>query len=261
MKRILASGIVLAVLGSATVLASADAAPHHARPSARAGTFTVTASVNKTEPLVGSRVRIKGSVKPAAPGARVSLQVRYQDKKQWRTVGSTTLSAASRYKFTEKVTSVRERKYRVVKAAGPHRGAGHSPSVKVTVFEWLALIALNPVTGQNLAEAGTIRINGTAYPSSIAGAGTVNGSIAYNINRDCTQLDAVYGLSDSSPTVGSAKITLSADGVPKHIGGYALAQAQRVVTDDTGVFRIEFLTAPQGGGIPAIGTPKVLCSF
>ncbi len=263
MKRTLAAGIVLsAALSSATALVSADAAPSpHARPSAKAGAFTVTAGVNKTEPLVGSKVKIKGSVKPAAPRARVTLQVRYPDQKQWKTIDSATLSAASKYQFKDKVTSVRERKYRVLKPAGPNRAAGHSPSVKVTVFGWRDLTSLNPVTGQYLVESGATLINGNSYPSSITGSGTANGSIAYNLNRDCTRLDAVYGLGDSSPSGGSTIITLTANGVQKHTGAYALAQAQRVVTDVTGIFRIEFTSAPQNGGVPAIGTPKVLCSF
>ena len=60
MKRTLAAGIVLAALSSATVLASADAAPSPTRPSAKAGIFQVTASVNRTEPVIGKKVKIKG---------------------------------------------------------------------------------------------------------------------------------------------------------------------------------------------------------
>jgi hypothetical protein len=262
MKRTLATGIVLSALSIAATLVPADAAPTlHARPSAKAGSFTVTAGVNKTEPLVGSKVKIRGSVKPAAPGSRVTLQVRYQDQKAWKSIDSATLSGASRYKFKDKVNSVRERKYRVLKPAGPNRNAGRSPSVKVTVFGWRDLTSLSPVTALYFVESGTTLINGNSYLSSITGAGTGNGSIAYNLNRDCTRLDAVYGLGDSSPSGGSTTITLTANGVQKHTGAYALAQAQRVVTDVTGIFRIEFTSAPQNGGVPAIGTPKVLCSI
>jgi hypothetical protein len=47
----IAAGVVLATSLSATVLDSADAAPgHHALRTARAGAFTVTASVNESEP-------------------------------------------------------------------------------------------------------------------------------------------------------------------------------------------------------------------
>ena len=141
-----------AALSSATALASADAATHHARPSAKAGAFKVTASVNKTEPLVGSKVKIKGSVKPAAPGARVTLQVRYQDQKRWKTIDSATLSAASKYKFKDKVTSVRERKYRVVKPAGPNRAAGHSRVAQGDRVRLARPHLALPATAANLAE-------------------------------------------------------------------------------------------------------------
>jgi hypothetical protein len=88
----------------------------------------------------------------------------------------------------------------------------------------------------------------------------VSSSISYNLNRDCKELDAVYGISDSSASTGSATITLTADNVVKHTAPYALTQAQRVVTDVTGVFRISIAASPIGG-IPAVGSPKVLCSF
>jgi hypothetical protein len=265
MKRILAAGIVLAALSSATVLASADAATHHARPSAKAGAFTVTASVNKTEPRVGTKVKIKGSVKPAAPGSRITLQIRYQDQNQWKTIDSTTLSAASTYKFKDKITSVRGRKYRVVKPAGPHRDAGHSPSVKVTVFEWRDLTSLEPATASAMSETLYVDFGGVRYPNSLRsyyfGPQSPNVSIEYNLNRACKFFRGTAGLDDSTPSGGSAVVSLATDGTARYSGTFGLTQSAPVAFDVTHVFRLTVGAANSLGGIGAVGTPQVLCSF
>ena len=260
MKRTVARIAILAVaLSGSTALASADAATRdHAHRTAQASAHEVTIRVDKTEPVLNSKVEIKGSVSPAAPGAAVALHVRYQGRHHWKTIDSGRLNSASKYRFKDKVGSVRTRKYRVVMVAGANRSAGHSPAVKVTVFGWRNLTSLDPVIGQNLYESGKATINGVPYESSITGG---TGRLDYNLVRDCKRLDAVYGLSDSSEAAGSTTLALTADGVLRHAGAYALTQAQHVVTDVTGVFRVTFSASATAGGVAAIGTPKVLCSF
>ena len=173
MKRILAAGIVLAALSSsATALASADAATHHALPSAKARAFQVTATVNKTEPLLDSKIKIKATVKPAAPGAAVTLQVKYDGRKSWKTIGHKRLSAASRVTFKDKAGSVRSRVYRVVKPADSRHGAGSGKAPKVTVYGWRALTSIEAVSSMAMFEGGSVSINGTAYPNSITGSPT-----------------------------------------------------------------------------------------
>ncbi len=266
MKRTFAAGIVLAVLSSAAALASADAATHHARSSAKAGAFTVTATVNKSEPLTGSKIKIKGSVKPAAPGSRVILQVRYQDQKRWKSIDSTTLSAASKYKFKDKVTSIRERKYRVVKPAGAHRGTGHSQSLKVTVFGWRDLASLSPVALADFMP-GDIKMNGVDYPGSLTTFGhptppsPPTHTNDYNLDRHCTAFRGVAGVDDRSPTAGSAQISLSTDGTLRYSGHFGLTQTAPVSFDLTNVFRLTVTGSAADGGVPALGTPQVLCSF
>jgi hypothetical protein len=263
--RTIAAAVALAVTSlGATVLASADAAPsHHA--AARGGSFTVTASVNKSEPLQGDKIKIKGSVRPAAPGARVTLRLRYENKKKWKTVATGTLSARSRFKFKDKVTTVRPRKYRVVKPAGPNRAGGHSPSLQVTVFGWRDLTSLNPVISSGFVEYEKgVKMNGVAYPNSlrypVQYPGTPN-SIDYNLNRACKSFRGVVGLDDSSPATGSAWISLSTDGIPQYAGYFALTQTAPVSLDLTNVFRLTAQAVPDFGGLAAVGTPQVLCSF
>jgi hypothetical protein len=264
-RTTIAAGVALAAALSATALASADAAPGHHATAARAGTFTVSASVNKAEPLQGSKVKIKGSVKPAAPGAKVTLQLRYADQKKWKTVATDTLSGKSKFTFKDKVSSVRERKYRVVKAGNQNRGAGHSKSLKVTVFGWRDLTSLSPATLSGFGEyENGVKMNGVAYPNSLRSytpypPGSPN-SIDYNLNRACKTFRGVAGLDDSSPASGSTTIQMSTDGTLRYTGSFALTQSAPVTFDVTKVFRITVSATPTNGNA-AVGTPQVLCSY
>jgi hypothetical protein len=168
-RTTIVAGIVLATTLSATALASADAAPGTpASSAAKAGAFKVTATVNKTEPLEGSKVKIKGSVKPAVPGATVTLQLRYADQKKWKNLATDKLSGQGRFRFKDKVSSVRERKYRVVKKASAGHAAGHSKSLNVTVFGWRDLTSLSPATATLFGEWQTgVKMNGVEYPDSL----------------------------------------------------------------------------------------------
>ena len=262
--RTLVLGVVLATsFSGATALASADAATsHHTTRADRAGAYKVTAKVNKTDPLLNSKVKIKGAVSPGAPGAAVTLQVRYQDQKKWKTIDTARLNNASKYKFKDKVGSVRERKYRVIKAASANRSAGRSPALKVTVFGWRTLTSLTPATTAGVAEVDNATINGVTYPSSLRSVGLPSGSsIEYNINRDCKAFRGTAGLEDSSPSGGTGVVSLLADGFTKYSGGFGLAQAAPVYFEVPNVFRLTVNTTTTGGGIAAVGTPEVLCSF
>jgi hypothetical protein len=266
MKRTVAAALILAALSSATALASADAATsHHATRTARAGAYVVDARVNKTEPLQDSKVKIKASVSPAAPGAAVTLQVRYQDQKRWKTIGHGRLNGKSKVTFKDKVGSVRERRYRVVKPAGDNRGAGQGSTPKVTVFGWRTLTSLDTVFAVGMFETAQVTLGGTSYPDSITSFNNVPppgpNHIDYNLNRDCKTLEARYGLSDSSPSTSTASLSLVADNVATFSGSYGLTQSQLVTTDVTNVFRITVNSTVTGGGIAAVGSPRVLCSF
>ena len=254
-------GLVLALaLTGASTLAPADAASdHHTRP-AKAGSFQVTASVRSDEVVKGEQVKIKGSVTPAAPGARVSLLVRYADQKQWKTIGHATIRSNGTFSVKDEAGSVRARKYRVVKPAGQGRGAGRSHPMKVTVFGWRTLDSLQPLGGNTIAEGGSATINGQTYASSLKGPLNA-GRIEYNLNRDCLQLDAVYGIDDSSQLGASAVLSVFGDGVQKHSAAYGLTQAQQLTVDLSDVFRLAVTSTQTGGAVPAVGTPKVLCSF
>jgi NPCBM/NEW2 domain-containing protein len=265
--RSIAASVVLATaLSSATALASADAATSpQAHRTERAGSYVVDARVNKTEPLQDSKVKIKATVSPAAPGASVTLQVRYQDQKRWKTLDHGRLNGSGKVTFKDKVGSVRERRYRVVKPAGAGHGAGQGTTPKVTVFGWRTLTSLNPVFAVGMFETSQVTVGGTSYPDSVASSSSVTppgpNHIDYNLNRDCKSLEARYGLSDSSPSTGTASLTLLADDVSKYTGTFGLTQSALVTTDITNVFRITVNSTVTNGGIAVVASPRVLCSF
>jgi NPCBM/NEW2 domain-containing protein len=262
----IAASIVLATaFSSATALASADAATSHhpsaaAAPTSTARAYQVTAKVDETEPLLDTKVKIKATVSPAAPGSTVTLQVRYEDQKRWKTIATGRLSNASKYTFKDEVGSVRERKYRVVKTASAGRAAGHSAALKVTVFSWRTLDSIPPLPGATIYASGSAAMNATTYAHSLKGT-LSPGRVEYNLNRDCKQLDAVYGIDDSSQLGASAVLSVLADGTQTFSGSFSLTQAQHAITDVTGVFRLAITSSQSGGGVPAVGMPQVLCSF
>lgn len=261
-------GVVLATsFSGATALASADAASsHHARQSDRAAAYKVTAKVNKTDPLLNAKVKIKATVSPAAPGSAVTLQVKYEDQKKWKTIDHGRLSGSSKVTFKDKVGSVRERRYRVVKPAGSGRGAGSGDTEKVFVFGWRDLTSIPVATASNIQKVDSLSMNGVAYANSLRSyigyppPGNT-GSIEYNLNRGCKSFRGTVGLADTSPTSSTATIQLSTDGAPRFSGSYALTQTAAVAFDVTKVFRLSVATSTTGNGQAAVGTPQVLCSF
>ena len=264
MKTTIAAGLVLAALLSATALASADATPStHPAEHARAGAYRVSASVNKTELLLNSFVKIRANVFPAAPGAEVTLQVKYEDRKSWKTIDRGRLSSAGRVTFKDKVGSVRERRYRVVKPADAGHGAGHGAAPRVKVFGWRDLTSLSPATSSTFFEESSSTINGVAYPSSLRGHLSYYPSpmTDYNLNRDCKAFRGVVGLDDNSPAAATATIRVSTDGTQRYSGSFALTQAAPLAFDITQVFRLSVSATGTGNGVAAVGHPQVLCSF
>jgi hypothetical protein len=268
MRRNLVAGTLLATaLSSATVLASADAATSNRDGAQRAAhSYQVVAKVNKTEPMVNDKVKIKATVKPAAPGASVTLQVKYDDQKQWKTVDHGKLNGKGKVTFKDKVTSPRVRKYRIVKPADSKAGTGSGETEKVFVYGWRDLTSISAATGSNITTSDSLTMNGVAYPRSfVSYAGDPppgnTGSLEFNLNRECKAFRGTVGADDRTPTSGTATIQLSTDGAQRYSGSFALTQSAAVAFDITKVFRLSIATATTGGGVAAVGTPQVLCSF
>lgn len=253
----------MAVVGGAAASAAAVAETQAPGPSS----FTVTATVNHNEPIVGHNIKIKGTVTPAAPGATVKLQLRYTGHDKWKNVDTATLTQASKFKFKDKVTTVRERTYRVVKPAGAHRAAGHSLGAKVTVYGWRDLTTLKPATLQGMGEVNKTVINDVTYNNSvIAYEGYQQPTydkyfIEYNLARHCKAFRATVGLADTSPSASSAQVILLTDGTTMYDGTFRLTESAQVYFDVTGAFRITITAVPTADGIAAVGHPQVLCNY
>lgn len=264
--RTLALGVVLATaLSSATALASADAATSTRTASAaRAGAYQVTAKVNETEPLLDTKIKIKATVRPAAPGSAVTLQVKYEDRKRWKTIDHGRLSNASKVTFKDKVNSVRERVYRVVKPSAEGRAAGRGTTETVTVYGWRSIIGLDTVTAVGIRPVSVMHINGTdhGYGLQAYGPDPETGRLyESNLNRGCTQFRATAGLDDTSPSTGTGSVQISTDGTPRYSGAFGIGQSQPVAFTVTDVFRMSITMTATNGGIPALGHPELLCNF
>jgi len=280
-KSVVALATMVVVSGAATGAtgAAARADPQHfTQPK----TYTVTATVNQSEPILGHHLKIKGTVSPASPGATVKLQLRYAGHATWKNVDTAILSGTSKYKFIEKVTTLRERSYRVVKPASARVAAAHSPGAKVTVFHWRDLTSLAPATHEGMGEVDSTSIYGVLYQHSLVAYEEYQlptaepASIEYNlcttarcpseyrphgISLHCKALRATVGLADSSPYDSSARITILTNGTPRFDGTFGLTQSTEVTFDLTGVFRITFGAVSTADGIAAIGQPQVLCNY
>jgi hypothetical protein len=264
---------LLAGLGTAATTSGAQAQStvKAGATAPKAAKYEVTATVSSTEPEQGDRIKIRGSVKPGRAGAKVVLQKRYGTTGKWKKADTDTLNSRGKFKFTEKVGSVRFRQYRVVKPADDRRRAGRSKKLGVTVFGWRDLTSLAPVAANGTWETGSVTINATDYKQSIVGNNTGNtGSIAYNINRACKRFEGRAGLSDTSAITATGDIRLNGDTALLYQNSFGLTQSAAVGVDITGVFRItvdwtssntEGTPENQSGAVIAVGSPRLLCSF
>lgn len=263
----LLAGVLTAGALAAGAAAPATAAGHStADGSARAAAYSVSIKVNDTEPDLKDTIKVKGTVGPGSVSGSVKLQVRYEGQNRWKNVDAVTLRNGGKYTFREKVKTVRERTYRVVKPASGRRGTGVSDKVKVTVYAWRDLTTLQPATVNGIYEEKSVALNGTSFSDSLVEGAfypgrPATGTVEYNLNRDCTDLTGVAGLSDSSPVGGTSTVAIATDGVSKFSQAFGLTQSAPVALDVTDVFRVSFSTTSQNGGRGAVGEPQVRCSF
>jgi hypothetical protein len=115
----------LAFAGSSTL------GPSSSGPFPVAVSQAVTARVDRTTVATGQATHLSGSVVPAAPGRRVELQ--REDGGTWRTVGSTRLGAASRYRFTIVAGPPGLIRYRVFIRGNARNAFGTSPTRRLRV--------------------------------------------------------------------------------------------------------------------------------
>jgi hypothetical protein len=259
---------LLAGLGTAATTTTSEAVT--GETATKATKYEVTATVSRTEPEQGEKITIRGSVAPGKKGAEVVLQKRYGTSGKWTKAGTDTLNGKGKFKFTEKVDSVRFREYRVLKPADDKAKSGKSKRLGVTVFGWRNLTSLDPVSVTATSEVGSVGINGNTYEQSIVANSVNSGSIAYNVTRACKSFQGHAGLKDTSPLTATGDVKILTDTTQKYANSFGVTQSAPVSLDLTGVFRITIEWAShntagteedQSGALVALGTPRVLCSF
>lgn len=247
---------------SLALTAPAQAAPDHA--SEKAGTYSVSASINETTAIGKETVlKIRGRVSPKAAGEKVVLQQRVDGKKKWKATGTTKVKANGTYKVTDDPSTPGTREYRVVKPASHGYGQGISKTLEVEVYSWGRLTSRTAGPLTNMGYRG-VTIGTEYFGQSLATvtAGSPS-SVEYTLGRKCTELRATYALTDDSATGATGSVTISADG--SVLGSHALSVGT-IVADDTidldGVFRlrIDATASATPAAITAIATPEVLCT-
>jgi len=130
----------------ATVLIGCVLAMAGSGVAAAASSYRVSATAGPATALVGTSIAVTGSVRLAAPGARVVLQRYYSGA--WHSVKSATLSSTSAYRF--RVTapaSPATWSLRVVKPAGRYaRGVSPTRTVRVVSTAYRVDVTLTPAT-------------------------------------------------------------------------------------------------------------------
>lgn len=264
-SRVLLSAATVVALGT-TVLTSGSVVAAEGGARQSGNPYTVTAKANRTELVLGQRVKISGKVEPAAPGKKVVLQQRIGDK-PWKDQGTATLNRRSRFEVVDKPTTLNPRKYRVVKPASRKHARGVSKSIAVSVHQWHDLYDLEVRDSQYMYKTKSLTIDTVEYPSSIYGryypANDPTGFMDFNLERQCIRLTSTFGMSDDADTGSSVKIDVVGDGANLYSGTFSLLESQARTIDLHGVFRLgfEYEALTDAAAVPAVGSPRVLCSF
>ncbi|MDR7252706.1 hypothetical protein J2X46_001682 [Nocardioides sp. BE266] len=240
------------------------ATPSTAAP-AKAGSYTVTAKVNKTMAIgKETTIKVKGRVTPKAAGQKVILQQRVGNKKSWKATGDAKIKSNGTYKLTDVPSTAGKRQYRVVKPASNGIRKGVSKALDVEVYSW------SPLTARPVGPLQNVEFNGATiatdyYSASIVTVTpNVNGSIEYTLGRKCLQLRATYALTDQSASTASGAVAVSADGVVLANPSLNVGTVVQQTLDIEDAFRIRFdlataVTSPSVA-YTAIGSPEVLCT-
>ncbi|RYB95129.1 hypothetical protein EUA93_12715 [Nocardioides oleivorans] len=246
---------------SLALTAPAQAAPD--QPSRKAGTYSVSASVNKTTAIGKETVlKIRGRVSPKAAGEKVILQQRVDGKKKWKATGTTKVKANGTYKVTDDPSTPGTREYRVVKPASNGFGQGVSKTLEVEVYAWQKLLSRQSGPRVNLDPTGvTIGADYYAYSLATVTAGTPS-SVEYTLGRKCTDLRTTYALTDASPTGSSGQVVVTADGAVKASHALAVGTIIDGTLDISDVFRLklDLTTSASPAAIAAVAKPEVLCT-
>ena len=260
-KSLISVGVV--ALATASSIA-AWSGPASAQPSERGSkAYAVTAAAKKAEVILGKKVKIVGKVSPKAVGKVVKLQQRTDPKKKWRNQRTAKVRKNGTFKLKDKPTTVAARFYRVVKPGDRKRRKGVSKPIEVTMFRWLDL-GKQTYRASSQMWWGDATMNLVEYPNSLIGVSSATtGFRDYNLGKRCTRFTATVGLSDSSNTDSVSTLWVKNADTVIFSQPFTFTEYQEVSLPIDDVFRLAvgFDQAAESAGVPAFGSPKVLCSF
>ncbi len=256
---------VLATLlvGGLAAAALTTTAPAGAADQERAAApWNVTLKANAKEAVQGEEITLKGRVAGGEKGQKVTLQLQYEGRKSWSNLGKTKLNASGKFKTTDKLSTTRDRTYRVLVPADKTHSKGLSKGRFVESYGWRWLGSFVSSAQENVI-VSSLPINGEVYDHTIFANRIAKTAYAeYTLGRKCTQLETTFGLSDQTTTGGQATIKLTLDGAAAFEKTYGLGQSDLGTFDVEGVYRLRLDFAQVVGTPetePAAGAAQVLC--
>jgi hypothetical protein len=218
MRKLVAAGAM--ALGIATLPVTAA----HAK-----ATWLVTVQASRTTVNVGQKVTFTGSVKPGgkAAGLKVVLQERFKPGAKWQDQSKDKVNGKGRYTLSDKPSANTQHAYRVVMPAAGKHSKGVSRTIKVTVYDWVALSTL-PNVNQDGLYFGSVDINGKTYDDSVrSDRADRTASVEVNLGHKCDAMRSTFGLADYSTTGGQAEVGVLSDGTSVYDKVFDLEQTEQ----------------------------------
>lgn len=267
--RVGVAGLVVVLVAAGLTAPAAAASPTHDR---RAAVAKPTLTASRTTLLSRQSLVLAGKVKPARKGTVVVLQKLVRDAKKWETEARLTTGRGGAFRYVDKPARGGVRRYRViVPKAGKVRQRVSKP-VKVTVYRWQSLAAVEVRAQTATSVVDQVMINAVRYGPALVGYRTdyQQGFYDWNLNRACLRLETRIGNSDDSDDLAIANVSLVADGSTLYARSFGLAESEATTLDLTGILRLAFRwTSTNPGGTPqdqtgasaTLAGPRVLCAF
>jgi hypothetical protein len=228
-------------------------------------------SIPKGTMSLPETMKVTGTV--AGAGATTVLLYQYSGTRwvHW----TSAKVVAGRYSVTYKPVSAGGHAIRVTTPKTTRHAAGTSAKKYVTVYRWQYLSNWADTPRQVAQSAWysldrVANINGRVYlhsPVDVHDSLGQTGSVEYNLSRGCLTFRMAAGVTDESPSGGSAQLEIQTDTVPIWAQTMTLGQNQDVSLNVNGSLRLRLqdtIVSDLSGWdyiYAAFGNARVLCRF
>lgn len=187
---------------------------------AQAAAYKVTASISTGSAQSGDGPYMRGTLKPAHSGKDVRLQ--WWDGDSWNTAETVSTDSDGKFKGRISVNVLQKlgsNKFRAKLATAA--GTGTSNTVTKTIYGWLPLAELVPMTDESdrYYDGGTftftvdgVQAGDDGWLNDDAGDGFGAGYTKWNLQEKCIKLAGFAGIDDSSGTGALGKLYINQDG-------------------------------------------------